>query len=151
VIDISTHITWKEATHSETAESLGINNEPGKSALKAMQYVANNVFEPARNHFGKPIRVSSFFRCRELNKAIGGSKSSQHVHGEAIDMVAIGFTNKELFDFIRQRGIFDQLIAEFPDENEEPKWVHVSLKMQNNRKQVMYSAKINGKTVYYNV
>ena len=146
--DISAHITYREATHSETAEKLGIKNIPSKAEFQSMQLVAQTVFEPVRNYIGKPIKVTSFYRSLALNKAIGGSKSSQHVLGQAIDMVhSDGFTNLEIFQLIRHRGIFDQLIWEFGTDY-EPAWVHVSYRPTGNRKQVLKSVKVDGKTKY---
>lgn len=146
--DISAHITYREATYSPTAESLGISNVPSKAAFQSMQLVAQTVFEPVRNYIGKPIKVTSFYRSQALNKAIGGSKSSQHVLGQAIDMKHTeGFTNAEIFQLIRHRGIFDQLIWEFGTDH-EPDWVHVSYKPTGNRKQVLKSVKVDGKTKY---
>lgn len=146
--DISAHITYREATHSETAESLGIKNIPSKAEFQSMQLVAQTVFEPVRSYIRKPIKVTSFYRSLALNKAIGGSKSSQHVLGQAIDMVHTeGFTNLEIFQLIRHRGIFDQLIWEFGTDY-EPAWVHVSYRPTGNRKQVLKSVKVDGKTKY---
>jgi len=76
--NISKHITYKEATHSNTATRRGIKNVPNAKQLAAMKLVAEKVFEPTREHFGEPIRINSFFRCYDLNRAIGGSTTSQH-------------------------------------------------------------------------
>ena len=146
--DISAHITYREATNSATAQSLGIPNIPSKAEFQSMQLVAQTVFEPVRTYIGKPINITSFYRSQALNKAIGGSKSSQHVLGQAIDMVHTeGFTNLEIFNLIRHRGIFDQLIWEFGSDY-EPDWVHVSYRPTGNRKQVLKSVKVDGKTKY---
>ena len=141
---ISKHITYKEATHSNTAIRLGIKNEPKIDQLDAMKYVANMVFEPARSHFNKPIRINSFFRSVTLNNKIGGSSSSQHCKGEAIDMDAIGFSNEELFNYIKDNLKFDQLINEY-----NYSWIHVSYKLiGKNRNMVMKADRIDGKTKY---
>ena len=123
---ISKHISYKEATHSNTAIRKGINNEPNGDELDSMKLLAKKVFEPLRVHFGEPIRVNSFFRCSALNVAVGGSKTSQHCSGEAIDIDATnGITNKQLFYYIKDNLEFDQLIWEY-GTNKEPDWVHVS-------------------------
>ena len=146
---ISEHISYKEATHSNTATRRGIKNEPNADQLKAMQKVAKKVFEPLRVHFNKPIRVNSFYRSAALNTAIGGSTTSQHCKGEAIDIDAINeITNKQLYDYIRDNLEFDQLIWEFgTDQN--PDWVHVSYTTEKpNRKQLLVASIKNGKSVY---
>lgn len=145
--NISKHITYKEATHSNTGIKRGIDNTPGNGELIAMKRLAENVFEPLRDHFGKPIRVNSFFRSKELNRAVGGSSTSQHVKGEAIDISGIGISNKDLFNYIKQNLDFDRLIWEFGNDS-EPQWVHVSYKADKNRKSVLKATKANGRTKY---
>ena len=142
-MDISDHITYAEATHTGT----GILNIPRSSDLSNMMLVAKKVFEPARERFDMPINVNSFYRSQAVNKAVGGADTSQHVTGEAIDMDAVGFSNKHLFLYILHSLDFDQLIWEFGDDN-EPDWVHVSYKAEGNRKQALRSVKQNGKTKY---
>lgn len=135
---ISKYITLQEATTSQTAIRKNIPNIPAPKDIENMKHVAVNVFDKVREHFGKPIRVSSFFRSLRLNNAVGGSKTSQHVKGEAIDMQGTnGVTNAEIFNFIKDNLVFDQLIWEF-GTNKEPAWVHVSLSKTKNRKQVLY-------------
>lgn len=148
---ISKHITFKEATQSGTATRRGIKNEPStKEELDAMKLVAEKVFEPVREHFGVPIAITSFFRCYMLNKAVGGSRTSDHIDGKAIDMDAdvLGkVTNREIFDWIRENLEFDQLIWEYgTDEN--PNWVHASYRATGNRNQVKRVQRIKGKPVY---
>lgn len=146
---ISKHISWKEGTHSNTATRRGIDNTPNQEQLNAMKALAKNVFEPIRNHFGKPIRVNSFFRSVKLNKAIGGSSTSQHCKGEAIDLDAIGFTNKEIYNYIKDNLEFDQLIGEGKDSNGDFLWVHVSYKYEGlNRKQTLVADFSSGKAKY---
>ena len=105
-----------------------------------MRYVAKEIFDKAREHFNIPIAVSSFYRSKELNNEIGGSVTSQHVTGQAIDIdgdILGGVENCEIFDYIYENLEFDQLIWEYGDK-ENPAWVHVSLKKDNNRKQVIF-------------
>ena len=152
MIDISKHITMREAIHSEYAKLHGINNEPDVQTIKAMQHVAQSVFEPLRGFFNLPIKINSFFRNNEVNAAIGGAKSSQHVKGEAMDLVGTsGITNAQLFYAILKLKLpFDQLIWEFGTDT-EPSWVHVSKTLGNNRYQVLRSFNKNGKTVYVDI
>lgn len=147
---ISKNISYKEATLSTTAKRLGIDNTPNAEEMSNMRHVAENVFQPVREHFDTPIYVSSFYRSEALNKAIKGSPSSTHVKGEAMDLDADVYnkvTNAEIFHYIKDNLEFDQLIWEFgTDQN--PDWVHVSLSKGVNRKQVLVAKRVHGKTVY---
>ena len=147
---ISKHISYKEATQSQTAVRKGINNEPDAYQLQNMQVLAEKVFEPLREHFGVPIAINSFFRSQKLNKAIGGVAGSQHTQGRAIDVddTLGGVSNKQMFEWIKANLDFDQLIWEFGNDN-NPDWVHISYVSESeNRKRVLKASKKNGKTVY---
>jgi hypothetical protein len=100
-----------------------------------------------------PIFIASGFRCENLNTLVGGSKTSQHRLGEALDIDADnygGITNKQIFDYIKTNLHFDQLIWEF-GTNENPEWVHVSYKPKGNRNSVLKAKKVGGKTIYENI
>ena len=147
---ISKHISYKEATQSQTAARKGISNDPDAYQLQNMQLLAEKVFEPIREHFGVPIAINSFFRSQKLNKAIGGASGSQHTQGRAIDIddTLGGVSNKQMFEYIKNHLDFDQLIWEFGDNN-NPAWVHVSYVSEiENRRRVLKASKKNGKTVY---
>ena len=146
---ISPHISYEEATRSNTAERLGILNEPNESQLESMKYVAKEIFEPLREYFGKPIDINSFIRVPKLNLAIGGSNNSQHCLGEAMDIsgTRTGISNKDIFDYIRNELIFDQILWEYGTD-ECPKWVHVSRKPDGNRRQALQVIREGGKTKY---
>jgi len=149
---ISANLTLKEVSKSLTATRRGIDNEPKGEHLTALINLANNVFQPIRDHFGKPIFVSSGYRSPELNKAIGGSKTSQHCKGEAIDIDNDAReypSNADIFWYIYDHLDFDQMIWEFGDDK-NPSWVHVSYKSEGNRKQVLRASKSKGRTVYTN-
>ena len=136
---ISKYITYAEAVTSQTATRNGILNVPSPESIINMQLVGLRIFDVVREHFNKPIRVSSFFRGLLLNKAVKGSRTSQHVKGQAIDMQGTnGLTNKQIFEYIKTNLDFDQLIWEFGDKK-NPAWVHVSyVSKEKNRKQVLY-------------
>lgn len=146
---ISKYISGKEGVHSDTAKRNGIKNLPNLLQLKAMMLLAEKVFEPMRNHFRVAIAVNSFFRSIELNKIIGGSKTSQHCKGEAIDLDDKfgGIENQQIFNYIKDNLDFDQLIWEFGTD-EHPDWVHVSYKAKGNRKQILRAVRKGGKTSY---
>lgn len=140
--NISEHISYKEATMSPTAIRNGISNEPDEYQLARMKKVAAK-FEQIREYYGKPIKITSFFRSIELNKAIGGSsKTSQHMQGEAIDFVCEGM--KELFEWIRKNVEYDQLIWEYGNDT-APDWIHISYTEQRpNRHEVLRVKRVNG-------
>jgi hypothetical protein len=95
------------------------------------------------------MTFNSFYRSPKLNTAIGGSATSQHVRGEAIDLDSKDNAfNKDIFDYIVKNLDFDQVIAECPDKEGKPSWVHVSYKKTGNRKQVLKAVKVKGKTTY---
>ena len=151
-MQLSKHLSLAEVTRSETAKRKGVSNMPTPEHLENFKLLAEKVFEPIREHFGVPIHISSGYRSKELNKAIGGSLTSQHCNGEAIDIdmdgSASGVTNKQVFDFIKQNLAFDQVIAEFPKDG-ILSWVHVSYDANGKqRKQVLVAKKINNKTSY---
>lgn len=136
---ISKYCSYEEATKSQTAIRNKIDNKPNTEEINNMKYVASKVFDKVREHFGIPLKVSSFFRCKKLNTAVGGSVTSQHMTGEAIDIDADGssITNAQVFDYIKNNLEFDQLIWEFGNKK-NPAWVHVSLKRSGkNRKQIL--------------
>ena len=147
---ISKHISDKEGTYSRTALRLGIHNQPDEDQLYYMQLLAEEVFEPLRAWVKKPIKINSFYRCRQLNKAIGGSLKSQHCKGQAIDIDdTYGHkTNAQMFKWIKKNLDFDQMIWEFGDDK-NPNWVHVSyVSPEENRNRCLKAYKENGKTKY---
>lgn len=145
-MNLTKNLTLLEATKSNTAIRLGIDNTPNQATIETMIETAEKIFQPLRDALG-PIRVSSFYRSPELNRAIGGSKSSQHCKGEAIDMQGITATNKMLFDSACELEEFDQIIWEF-GTLEEPDWVHVSYSPTHNRKQILRATKVGKRTAY---
>ena len=149
---LSEHLDLSEVTRSESAKRKGISNMPTEAHIANFKLLAENVFEPIRKHFRCPIIISSGYRSKELNAAIGGSLTSQHCQGEAIDIdmdgTPNGVTNRMVFDYIKDNLVFDQLIYEFGDAN-NPDWVHVSYESTGTqRKQILRATRSNGKTVY---
>lgn len=147
---ISKHISDKEGNYSRTALRLGIDNTPEPYHLVNMQVIAELVFEPLREWVKGPIKINSFYRCKELNSAIGGSAKSQHCEGRAIDIDdTFGYkTNAEMFEYIKNNLDFDQLIWEFGDDK-NPDWVHVSyVSIDENRRRILKAYKLDGKTNY---
>ena len=151
---LSKNLSLGEFTNSQTAKRRGIDNTPTIEHLEAAKALAENIFQPMRDHFGKPIWISSGYRSKALNEAIGGSKTSQHSKGEAIDIDMDhrdGPQNEDIFYYIKEHLDFDQLIWEFGTD-ERPSWVHVSYKKDGPQRGVILKAKKNssGKTYYEN-
>ena len=147
---LSKHISDKEATYSITALRLGLDNTPGDKEYSNMQLLAEKIFEPLRKYVGGPIKINSFYRGPELNKAIGGSSKSQHCKGQAIaiDDTYRYKTNAEMYKWIKENLNYDQMIWEFGDDN-NPAWVHVSyVSEEDNRNRCLKAYKENGKTKY---
>ena len=147
---ISKHISYHEGTYSQTGVRKDLDNTPDDDQLKRMEEVAENLFEPLREWVGGPIKINSFFRGEPVNTAIGGSRKSQHMKGQAIDIDdTFGHkTNAEMYHYIKDNLDFDQLIWEFgTDKN--PNWLHISwVSHRPNRKKLTVAKKVNGRTKY---
>ena len=148
---ISEHLYLAEVIRSESAKRYGISNMPTEEHIANFKLLADNIFEPIRNHFKCPILISSGYRSKDLNNKIGGSKTSQHCFGQAVDIdmdgTDYGVTNADIFKYIKSDLPFDQMIWEFGNEL-QPQWVHVSYKVSGNRKSVLKGIKKNGLTTY---
>lgn len=129
------YFTIKELTKSASATRLGFDNKPNKQQEKNLINLVDNILDPLREKYGKPIIVTSGFRSEKLNRAIGGAKTSQHLTGEAADIRTIEDTpeeNKKLFDLAQELDLpFDQLINEYNYD-----WIHISYSNKN-RKQIL--------------
>ena len=147
---ISKHISDREGVYSTTATRRGIDNTPDKEHLDNMKLLAEKIFEPLRKWVRGPIRINSFYRGPELNKAIGGSSKSQHCKGQAMDIDDNGChkTNAEMYAWIKDNVEFDQMIWEFGDDD-NPNWVHVSyVSPEENRNRCLKAYREDGKTKY---
>lgn len=129
------HFTIGELCASTTADARGIKNTPMLQETGNLKALADNVLDPLREWYGKPIYVNSGYRCPQLNRMVGGKPTSQHLKGEAADITAGSKEeNRKLFDYIRANLTFDQLIDE-----KNFSWVHVSFKRNGeNRKQIIH-------------
>lgn len=129
------HFTLRELTKSDTAIRKGIKNVPNRQEEQNLITLVDKILDPLREAYKKPIIVTSGFRCEELNRLVGGSKTSQHRTGQAVDIRTVSDTpeeNKKLYDLIIGLNLpFDQLINEYNFD-----WVHVSFS-EKNRKQIL--------------
>lgn len=152
---LSKNLSLSEVTKSQTAVRLGINNTPDDEwVIQNLKAIAEHVFQPLRDSFKCPIYVSSGYRGPELNRAIGGSKRSQHMEGRALDLDADVFgncTNSQIFNWLRENVEFDQMVWEFGDDD-NPDWVHVSYVYDGvNRKRCLRARRDDEGKVYYEV
>ena len=124
--NVTMHFTIEELCASATAKAKGIDNKPNTQQVINLVYLAAYVLEPLRVAMGEPIKISSGFRCRELNAKVGGVYNSQHVKGQAADLCIDGDLKKgkKWFNYIKDQLPFDQLICEHDASGTY--WVHVS-------------------------
>ena len=149
-MQLSKNLSLAEVMRSETAKRKGISNMPTPEHIENFKLLAENVFQPIREHFGVPIHISSGYRSKALNTAVGGSLSSQHCSGEAIDidMDGTSVTNAQIFNYIKDNLNFDQMIWEFGTDT-NPDWVHVSYESTGKqRKQILKAIKSAKGTSY---
>ena len=150
-MNLTTNFSLHELTKSEIALRLGLDNTPNETEIAALKMLAEKVLQPVRDHFGKGVKVNSGFRSIAVNQATGGSKSSDHVRGQAADIEIPSVPNAELAQWIMDNLDYTQLILEFytsgiPDSG----WVHVSYDPNNLKKQELTATKVAGKTTYLN-
>ena len=146
---LSNNFTLQELTKSQTATRKGIDNEPGTAEIENLIHLAKTILQPVREHFGKPVMISSGYRSPALCEAIGSSAKSQHAKGEAADFEIHGVDNKELATWIADNCEFDQLILEFYDGvDPNSGWIHCSSKKENSRRQTLKAERIAGRTSY---
>jgi hypothetical protein len=148
-MNLTANFSLHELTKSETALRMGLDNTPGEAEIASLKLLAEKVLQPVRNHFGKGVKCNSGFRASAVNQATGGSKSSDHVKGQAADIEIPGVPNAELAQWIMDNLEYTQLILEFytpgiPDSG----WVHVSYDPNNLKKQELTAMKVAGKTQY---
>ncbi len=121
-----------ELVKSNIAKRNKIDNTPDSLSLQCMHNLINYCLQPIRDRLGKPMIITSGYRCPELNKKVGGVSTSQHTKGQAVDFYVKDMTMQQVIDFIKKSGVeFDQLI------NEYNKWVHISFVKGKNRKQIL--------------
>ena len=141
---LSENFSLVELTKSQIAERKGIYNYPTPAHQVGLRSLCTNVLQPVRDHFKRVVSVSSGYRSEELCLAIGSKTTSQHAKGQAADFEIYGTPNNEVFNWIKNNLMYDQMILEFwnPDEPNSG-WVHVSYKREinSNRKEYLMAIK----------
>lgn len=139
---LTEHFTLEEMTVSPTAKRLGLSNTPTPEHIENMRYCCEMILEKVRAKFG-PVTINSSYRSPRVNQAVGGSKTSQHVNGQAIDFEVKGVDNKTVADWVADNLEFDQVILEFYTKGDKNSgWVHASIKKEGgNRRQRLIATK----------
>lgn len=147
---LTQHFTLEELTVSPTAKRLGLSNTPTAEHIENMKYCCEKILEPVRAHFKKPVIINSSYRSPAVNEAVGGSKTSQHVNGQAIDFEIMGISNKVVADWVADNLEYDQVILEFYVEGDNNSgWVHASIKKEGGNRKQKLIAKKDGKSTKY--
>ena len=134
---LSRNFSLGELTKSQTALRMGIDNNPTPEDLYNLHLLCDNILQPLREHYGRPVTISSGYRSEDLCVAIGSSRKSQHAKGQAADFEVMGVDNKEVAEWIRDVLDFDQLILEFYEDGEPNSgWIHCSY-AENNRGSIL--------------
>jgi len=148
-IKLSRNFWLKELTKSPTAERFGISNDPSSEHLVNLTVITHKILQPVREQFGV-ITVNSGYRSPALNTKVGGSKTSQHCNGEAVDFEQLGTSNPEVAKWITKNLDWDQIILEFYIKGQPNSgWIHCSYKKDGtNRRKITTALRTGGKTVY---
>lgn len=141
-MQLSEYFKLEEFTKSDTARQKGINNTPDMRSIVNIVRLHDNVLYKLRKNLGHPVIITSGYRSKALNLAVGGAANSQHLSGEAADFTVQGQSNQAVFNWCKKNLIFDQLILE---QSGNAQWVHISFKLSGNRSQ---SLKFDGKNYY---
>jgi hypothetical protein len=148
-MNLSANFTLKELTKSDTATRLNLDNIPNEEQIESLRLLCENILQPVRDHFGKPVKISSGFRALAVNQATGGSATSDHCKGQACDFEIDGVPNPELAAWIESNLKYTQLILEFYTQGQPNSgWVHCSFSPSNLKGQSLTAVKVAGKTQY---
>lgn len=138
-MQLTTNFTLEELIHSDTANAKGIDNTPTKEIEENLKYLAEKALQPIRDKWGKPLTVNSGYRCKELNKAVGGVSNSSHLTGLAADIEAgTNEDNKKLFNFISEMVKNKEITVDQVIDEKNYAWIHVGLSRENNRNEVFH-------------
>jgi hypothetical protein len=150
-MNLSKNFKLSELIKSETALRLDIDNTPNDEQIESLRLLCENILQPVREHFGKPVKISSGFRSPAVNQATGGSATSDHCKGQACDFEIDGVPNPELAEWIESNLKYTQLILEFYTQGQPNSgWVHASFNPKSLKCQSLTATKVAGKTTYLN-
>lgn len=132
---LSKNFTLEELTHSSTADAKGIVNYPDNQSIKNLKKLCNDVLQPIRDKYGKPIYINSGYRNPQLNRVVGGSQSSQHCRGEAADIDTNN--NKELWNLIVDMIENKEIVVSQLIDEKNLAWIHIALYTGNKKNQIL--------------
>jgi hypothetical protein len=144
-MDLTKNFPLREMLRSQSATRLGFEEQfnPGQDIINNLRLLCENILQPLRDSLGRGVFVNSGYRAPRTNESVGGSKTSQHLTGQAADIEVGHLTIEQLYQRIKNSGLpFDQLIQEFDQ------WVHVSYNAAGGRKQCLRAVRENGKVRY---
>ena len=149
-MQLSKNFSLAELCKSQTAERMGLSNNPSEDETENLRLLCERVLQPVRDHFNHVVTISSGYRNTILSQKIGSSAKSQHCAGEAADFEIFGVSNKELADYIHEHLDYDQLILEYWKESDPNSgWVHCSYTEGNNRRQYLKAYKDENNNTRY--
>lgn len=145
---LSVHLSLAQAIKSDTAKKHGLDNTPSATEKENLKQLGTNIYDKIYNKFDGNVKLTSVFRNSEVNAKVGGSSTSQHRYGQALDIKGTnGITNKQIFKYVKDNLDYHQIIWEFGSAT-EPSWVHIGYKSSGNKKINTRAVKVNGKTTY---
>ena len=142
---LTKNFSLNEFISSETALRRGIDNTPSAEVLANLKALCENIMQPLRDWYGKPINITSGYRSPALNRAIKGAANSDHMKGQAVDFTLPKEDYPKVFEWLRNNVNYTQIIDEFGFS-----WIHISYDAKNLKKQALKAVKQNGKTLYIN-
>lgn len=146
-IQLTPHFMLSEFTRSSTATARHIDNTPNEEHIANLRYLCEQILEPLRQHFNTPVLISSGYRCPELNKAVGGSKTSNHMYGYAADLQIPDITTgRERFTWIKDNCQFDELIWEHSTPTSKDYWIHVAIRRIGQNRQKVVTDLVKNRT-----
>ena len=148
-MNLSANFKLSELIKSETATRLDLDNTPNEEQIESLRLLCENILQPVRDHFGKPVKISSGFRAPAVNQATGGSATSDHCKGQACDFEIEGLSNPDVATWIMENLTYSQLILEFYVQGQPNSgWIHCSYDPEKLIKQELTAVKVAGKTQY---
>lgn len=145
---LSKYLSYQQAIKSDTAKKHKLDNSPNAAEIENLKHLGKNIYDKIYEKFNGNVKLTSVFRNGPVNKKVGGSSTSQHRFGQALDIQGTnGVTNKQIFKYVKENLDYHQIIWEFGSTT-EPNWVHVGYKPSGNRKTNTRAKKVNGSTKY---
>lgn len=134
------YFTIQELTRSDTAKKKGIDNTPSPEIVEHLTELVDTILDPIRERWGSGIKVTSGYRCKALNDAVKGSKTSSHMSGYAADIKPVNGKMEAFYKMVQdylKNVPYDQLINEYPNSKNIPSWIHISVRNKDRQQRRM--------------